>query len=230
VPSRNLLAKLVVQTVLTLVIMGAILFGAAGNWHWPQAWAFLAIFAAATAAIAAFLWRRDPGLLAERLGGLSRQGQSRWDRLFMIGAMVAWCLWLALMALDAQRWALSQMPSWLNIGGGVLIVIGFAAILPVFGANSFAAPVVRLQSERGQRLIDTGPYAIVRHPMYAAAILYLIGMPLLLGSWLGLGVLPILVAGMAPRIFREEDFLARELTGYADYMTRVRWRLVPGVW
>ena len=229
-PPRNLFARLVTQTLASLAVMGGLLFGPAGDARWPQAWAFLAIFAGATAVFAMFLWRRDPGLLAERLGGLSRKGQSRWDRLFMIGAVLAWCLWLALMALDARRWQLSHVPVWLNVAGGLLIAAGFAATLPVFAANSFAAPVVRLQSERGQHLIDTGPYAVVRHPMYAAAMLYLIGMPLLLGSWLGLGAVPLLIAALTPRIFREESFLARELPGYADYMTRVRWRLVPFVW
>jgi protein-S-isoprenylcysteine O-methyltransferase Ste14 len=79
-------------------------------------------------------------------------------------------------------------------------------------------------------VIDTGPYAVVRHPMYAAAILYLVGIPLLLGSWLGLLVVPLMIAGMAPRAVLEERLLRRELQGYADYTTRVRYRLIPGVW
>ncbi len=229
-PSRNLLAQLTAQTLISLAVMGAVLFGSAGDAGWPQGWAFLVLFAGATAVFAAFLWRRDPGLLAERLGGLSRKGQSRWDKLFMIGAVLAWCLWLGLMALDARRWQVSDVPVWLNVAGAALIVAGYAATLPVFAANSFAAPVVRLQSERGQHVIDTGPYALVRHPMYAAAMLYLIGMPLLLGSWIGLAMLPLLITGLAPRVIREERFLRRELPGYADYMTRVRWRLVPHIW
>jgi protein-S-isoprenylcysteine O-methyltransferase Ste14 len=122
------------------------------------------------------------------------------------------------------------MPPWLNAIGGVLIVLGFLATMPVFFANSFAAPVVRVQGERGQRVIDTGPYAIVRHPMYSAALLYLIGMPFLLGSWYGFLFVPAYIAGVAPRAMAEERLLARELPGYADYMTHVRWRLIPGIW
>ena len=110
------------------------------------------------------------------------------------------------------------------------MIAGFLATVLVLRENSFAAPVIRVQTERAQRLIDTGPYAIVRHPMYAAAVLYLVGMPLLLGSWYGLRIVPLMVAGIAPRAVFEERLLKRELPGYADYMTRVRYRLIPGVW
>jgi protein-S-isoprenylcysteine O-methyltransferase Ste14 len=114
--------------------------------------------------------------------------------------------------------------------GGVLVIIGFVGVCRVFAENSFAAPVVRLQSERGQHVIDTGPYAIVRHPMYSAALLYVLGMPLLLGSWDGLAVLPLLLAGLLPRAVFEEKMLERDLPGYAVYMKKVRYRLMPLIW
>jgi protein-S-isoprenylcysteine O-methyltransferase Ste14 len=122
------------------------------------------------------------------------------------------------------------MPLWLNILGGALVIAGFWATTLVFRENSFAAPVVRIQAERKQRVIDTGPYAFVRHPMYAAALLYLVGMPLLLGSWYGFLLVPVIVAGLAPRAVFEERLLERDLPGYADYMRRVRYRLIPGLW
>jgi protein-S-isoprenylcysteine O-methyltransferase Ste14 len=122
------------------------------------------------------------------------------------------------------------MPVWFNALGGVLVILGFLGTMRVFQENSFAAPVVRLQSERGQHVIDTGPYALVRHPMYAAALLYLAGMPLLLGSWYGLAVVPLFLVGLAPRAVAEEKLLNRELPGYAEYMARVRYRLIPGIW
>jgi len=134
------------------------------------------------------------------------------------------------MALDARRWHTSRVPAWLNALGGLLVVAGFLATMLVFRENSFAAPVVRVQAERGQRVVDTGPYAIVRHPMYASAVVYLVGMPLLLGSWLGLLVVPLMIAAMAPRAVMEERLLERELPGYAEYVRRVRYRLVPGLW
>ena len=134
------------------------------------------------------------------------------------------------MALDARRWHLSHMPVWLNAAGGALVIAGFWATAFVFRANTFAAPVVRVQREREQRVIDTGPYAVVRHPMYAAALLYLIGMPLLLGSLYGLPFVLLFVIGIAPRTVAEERLLERELAGYAAYKARVRWRFIPGVW
>jgi protein-S-isoprenylcysteine O-methyltransferase Ste14 len=134
------------------------------------------------------------------------------------------------MGLDAQRWHTSHVPLLLNILGGALVIAGFFGTLVVFRQNSFAAPVVRVQAEREQRVIDTGPYALVRHPMYTAAIPYLAGVPLLLGSWYGLLVVAAMIAGVALRAVSEENLLERKLPGYADYMKRVRYRLIPGLW
>jgi protein-S-isoprenylcysteine O-methyltransferase Ste14 len=134
------------------------------------------------------------------------------------------------MALDAERWHISHIQPSLNVLGGALVIAGFLATMLVFRENSFAAPVVRVQAERKHRLIDAGPYAYVRHPMYAAALLYLVGLPLLLGSWYGLLLVPLFIAGLAPRAIFEERLLKRDLPGYANYMSRVRYRLIPGIW
>jgi protein-S-isoprenylcysteine O-methyltransferase Ste14 len=210
--------------------MGLLLLLLAGNWRWPQAWAFLAIFAVGSVVFSVWLLRRDPALLAARIGPLVQRGQPIWDKVFLVTFIVVWCGWLVLMALDAQRWRTSEMPVLLNVLGAALAIAGFVATLWVFRDNTFAAPVVRVQTERAHHVIDTGPYAVVRHPMYASALLYLIGMPLLLGSWYGLMAVPLFVLGLAPRAVFEERLLRRDLPGYADYMSRVRYRLVPGVW
>jgi len=225
----KLILRLVVDASAWLAFMGLLLLSAAGTWRWPQAWVFLGIFAVGSFAFGAWLIGRDPALLASRLGPLVQRGQPLWDRVFLLAFIAVWCGWLVLMALDARRWRTSDLPLWLNTVGGALVVAGFLATLLVFRENSFAAPVVRVQAERRQRVVDTGPYAIVRHPMYAAAVLYLVGMPLLLGSWYGLLGVPLMIAAMAPRAVLER-LLERELPGYSDYMRRVRYRLVPGVW
>jgi protein-S-isoprenylcysteine O-methyltransferase Ste14 len=224
------MTRLVVQTSVWLGLMGLLLFLAAGTWQWPQAWAFIAIFALGSIAFSAWLIRRDPALLAARLGPLMQRGQPLWDKLFLTIFVCVWLGWLVLMGLDAQRWHTSHIPAWLNMVGGTLVIAGFLATSVVLRANSFAAPVVRVQTERGQRLIDTGPYAYVRHPMYATAILHLVGMPLLLGSWYGVLAVPLFIVGLAPRAVFEEHLLRRDLPGYANYMKRVRYRLIPGVW
>jgi protein-S-isoprenylcysteine O-methyltransferase Ste14 len=224
------MARLIVQTSVWITIMGLLLFVAAGNWLWAQAWAYLAIFIVGSIGFSAWLLRRDPALLASRLGPLMQRGQPLWDRAFLLIFILVWLGWLVLMGLDAQRWRTSSMPVWLNVLGGALVIGGFLATVMVFRENSFAAPVVRVQAEREQRVIDSGPYGWVRHPMYAAAALYLVGMPLLLGSWYGLLVVPLFILGLAPRAVFEERLLKRDLPGYADYMRRVRYRLIPGVW
>lgn len=226
----NLMLRLTIQTAITLIVMAGLLFGAAGTAFWPQAWTFLAIFTITSAGFGLWLQRRDPGLLAARLSSPLQQGQPIWDKLFLLIFILIWLGWLALMGLDAMRWRSSVLPIWLNILGGVLVVTGFLGVCRVFEENSFAAPVVRIQSERGQRVIDTGPYAIVRHPMYAAGLIYLFGLPLLLGSWYGLAMLPLFLAGLIPRAILEERTLQNALSGYADYRRRVRYRLLPGIW
>jgi protein-S-isoprenylcysteine O-methyltransferase Ste14 len=225
-----MMLKIFVQSAAWIGFMALWLFLPAGNWGWVQGWAFIAIFTVGSTLFVAWLIQRDPALLASRMDVSARAGQPWWDRVFLFGFIAFWFCWLAFMAAETQRWHWSHMPAWLEAFGGLLIVAGFAATMPVFAANSFAAPVIAVQGERAQRVIDSGPYALVRHPMYAASALYLIGMPLLLGSWYGLLGTAAFLIGVSLRAIGEEQKLARELPGYAAYMARVPWRLVPYVW
>ncbi len=218
------------KAVLWIVFMGALLFLPAGTLYWRGAWIFMAEFVLAALAVTLWLARHDRDLLRERMAGPFQSGQVFWDKVFMAFIMVVWYSWLVLMALDAKRWRLSHVPDALNIVGALLIPIGFFVAWLTFRENSFAAPVIKIQEERGQRVIDTGPYRIVRHPMYAGAMVYMIGMPLLLGSWLGLIVLPLIFSALTVRIFIEEEALRKGLAGYAEYAARVRYRLIPGIW
>jgi protein-S-isoprenylcysteine O-methyltransferase Ste14 len=219
-----------IKAALWILSMGAVLFLSAGTLDWRGAWIFMAEFVAGSLAVLLWLAWRDPGLLEERLGAPFQRGQAFPDKAFMAFIIVAWYGWLALMALDARRWDLSHMSEALSDAGAVLIAVGLFIGWLTLRENSFAAPVIKIQKERGQRVISTGPYAIVRHPMYAGATLYMIGMPLLLGSWLGLLVLPLILGALLLRIFIEEATLRDGLPGYGDYAARVRYRLIPGVW
>ncbi len=134
------------------------------------------------------------------------------------------------MALDAARWQTSHMPFWGELAGAILILASSAVIWRVFMENSFAAPVVRIQEERGQRIVTTGPYAILRHPMYSGAVLFLLGTPLLLGSCYGLVFVPALVSLLAGRAVLEERMLAERFPEYAAYAEKVRYRLIPFIW
>jgi protein-S-isoprenylcysteine O-methyltransferase Ste14 len=226
-----MIARLVLQTVFGIVWMGALLFGAAGTLAWPAAWWYLIEVGGLSLWIGLWLARHDPGLLAERLAPFVQGEQSRWDRLFMGGVALVWCGWLILMGIDAMRlrWS-APMPVVLASLGSLCVFLCLVFCWFVFRANSYAAPVVKIQTARGHKVIDSGPYALVRHPMYGAALLLFIGTPLLLGSWWGLAAVPVLVAGIGWRAVQEERQLAAQLDGYADYMTRVRYRFVPRIW
>lgn len=218
------------KSILWVVFIGALLFLPAGTLEWRGAWIFMAEFVLAAFAVTVWLARHDRELLKERMGSPFQSGQVFWDKVFMALLMVVWYGWLVLMALEVKRWRLSHMPDALNVTGAILIPIGFFIVWLTFRENSFAAPVIKIQEQRGQRVIETGPYRIVRHPMYSGAMVYLIGMPLLLGSWLGLLVLPLILSALALRIFIEEGALRKGLPGYSEYVARVRYRLVPGIW
>jgi protein-S-isoprenylcysteine O-methyltransferase Ste14 len=219
-----------VKAVLWILSMAALLFWSAGTFNWRGAWIFMAELVIGGLAVTLWLAWRDPGLLKERMSGPFQKGQVFWDKVFMAFIIVVWYSWLVLMALDVKRWALSHLPEALNDAGAVLIPIGFFIVWLTFRENSFAAPVIKLQEERGQHVVSTGPYRIVRHPMYAGATLYMVGTPLLLGSWLGLVVLPLILGALTGRIFIEEAALRKGLPGYGEYAARVRYRLIPGVW
>lgn len=227
---KRLIPKVLAEIAALMVAFAILLFGSAGTWAWPSGWAFLVLFTAVSLVLTLWLARADPGLLAERMKSPIQKGQKPWDRVFLGILSVVYAGWLALMALDARRFGWSDVPLSLQIVGALLIVASYAGIAWVFPTNSFAAPVIKLQAERRQTVVSTGPYAVIRHPMYAFAIWQFVGMPLMLGSWWGLALVPPLVAAIAWRTLGEEKMLREELAGYEAYARRVRWRYAPGVW
>ena len=224
-----MIPKLARQTVVTISIIAAMLFLSAGRLDWPGAWLFLAELGLGGFGMGVRLARHDPELLAERMKPPFQRAQPGWDRWFLVAVASLGAGWLVLMGLD-RRPAGEQLPFWLVVVGAVLMLVSFAIVQWTFQTNSFAAAVVRIQTERGHRVISTGPYALVRHPMYAGAALFLLSVPLMLGSLWGLILAPAMIAMLGLRAVKEERVLAAGLEGYADYMRRVRYRLVPGLW
>jgi protein-S-isoprenylcysteine O-methyltransferase Ste14 len=224
-----MIARLLLQNTIFVVAIGALLFAAAGTLHWLSAWMFLITSALLGPLCGWWLYRVDPALLAERLRPVLQKDQPAADKVFMAAFVVAMLAWLVVMGLDRRHLA-SDMGLALQVFGFVLFLASTLFTLWVFRENSFAAPVVKLQSERAQRVISTGPYAHVRHPMYSGMILFFVGVPLLLGSWLGLAMAPVFLVLFAIRIRIEERTLIAGLAGYSDYAARVRYRLLPGVW
>ena len=225
-----MIRRLIWQSAVWFACMAALLFIPAGTADWPAAWIYLAEMGLATLVITIWLARYNPALLAERMSPLIQRDQKKWDKLLMIVLIVLWCAWFMLMGLDAVRYGWSAVPPWAQALGALAILVAMYIFFLTVRVNSFAAPVVKIQTERGHKVVSDGPYAIVRHPMYAGALLLFAGTPLLLGSWWGLALAPVITVLLAARAVLEERTLARELDGYAEYAARVRYRLIPLVW
>ena len=225
-----MIARLWISLALEAVAFGALLFGAAGTLRWPAAWVFLAVFFAAAAAISQMLVVHNPELLRERLKPIVQRGQARWDQVLISLIAVLFIAWLMLMGLDAQRFRWSNVPTWLQVAGGIGVALGMAIAYSALRENAYAIPVVRMQAERGQRVVSSGPYAVVRHPMYSGVLLLFPSTGLLLGSWWGVGASALLAIGLAVRTALEDRELQRGLDGYAAYAAQVRARLIPLVW
>jgi protein-S-isoprenylcysteine O-methyltransferase Ste14 len=224
------LKRLAAGMVFLFIAFAVPLFGAAGTLAWPAGWVYLALFFGFVMVITAWLYRYNPGLLNERTAGTYQAGQKGWDKALMTLISILFVVWLVLMPLDAVRWGWSQMPTGFQVAGTALLLCSFYLFYRTFRENSFLSPAVRIQKERGQTVISTGPYHYVRHPIYAAALLFLVGTPLLLGSWYGVLLALVLVGLMAQRAVMEERTLREELPGYDAYMAQVKYRLIPYVW
>jgi len=210
-----------------MLFMAVLVFVPAGTLDYWQGWIYLGVFGACCALTTASLLKRDPALVARRLAvGPKAEREPAQKRIQWLASLCV-CGLFVVSAFDYGR-AWSFVPVSVVLIGDLLAILGFAVMYRVFRENSFAAATVTV--EAGQRVISTGPYARIRHPMYAGALLLFLGTPLALGSWWGLVVFIPSVAVLVARLRDEEQFLMRNLPGYADYRDHVRFRLVPGLW
>jgi protein-S-isoprenylcysteine O-methyltransferase Ste14 len=222
--------KVWIALTIETFVFAILLFGSAGTLNWAAGWAFMVLFFGCAWLLVLRLARSDPALLEERMKMRPQPGQPLWDRILLRTIIILWFAWLVLTALDAGRFHWSKVPVWLQWLGGAAVPFAFWIFDWTFKENTFSAPVVRIQKERGHKVISTGPYAIVRHPLYAGALLLMPGTALLLGSWYGLLGSIILGLCLVVRIIMEEKTLLRELDGYPEYTRRLRYRLIPFVW
>jgi protein-S-isoprenylcysteine O-methyltransferase Ste14 len=162
--------------------------------------------------------------------GIGKPDQPRWDKVLFVIMEGLFVAWLVLMPLDAVRFHWSRVSGLLRVVGTLLLLGSFWLFFLTFRENPYLSPAIRVQTERSQRVISTGPYRYVRHPMYAAVIPFIAGTSLLLGSWYGLLSGPILVVVIAFRAVREERVLRSELPGYDAYAAQVHYRFIPHVW
>jgi protein-S-isoprenylcysteine O-methyltransferase Ste14 len=207
--------------------MGLLLFGTAGTMRFWQAWVYLTIFLGASFLTTHYLVRRDPALLERRMRGGPFAERRASQRLIMAFASLGFIAVLMVPALD-RRLGWSAVPLIGVLAGDVLVAIGSYLVFLVYRENTFASATIEVAG--GQRVITTGPYAIVRHPMYASGLLSLPGTPLALGSYWGLLAVAAMIPVLIWRLLDEERVLARDLPGYREYRRRVRYRLVPLIW
>jgi protein-S-isoprenylcysteine O-methyltransferase Ste14 len=207
--------------------MAALLFVPAGTLRYWQAWVFLAVFVSASALITVYLAIHDPGLLERRMRGGPAAEKEVSQKVIMSLAMAGFLGLLVIPAFD-QRFGWSHVPAYVSVIGNALVATGFVFVFLVLKVNTYSASTIQVAED--QKVISTGPYAFIRHPMYAGSFPILIGTPLALGSWCGLYALIVFVPALLWRLLDEERFLRRNLPGYTEYADKVRYRLVPYAW
>jgi protein-S-isoprenylcysteine O-methyltransferase Ste14 len=210
-----------------LFAMAAALFLSAGTLHYWQAWVFLVVFGASSLAITLYLMKKDPGLLQRRVYGGPTAEKTTNQKIIQSLTAVSFIAMLVVPGLG-HRFAWSTVSLYAEVAGDVLVALGFIIIFFVYRENSFTSATIDVYA--GQTVISTGPYALVRHPMYVGGLIMFVGMPLALGSWWGLLVLAAIMPALIWRLLDEENFLTENLPGYTEYRQKVSRRLVPFVW
>jgi len=226
-PPRVRVLLAILQTGGVVLMLGAILFGSAGTFDWPRAWMLLVVFAVCGLITAITLNLKIPGLMDERRK--KHENVKRWDRI-LVRAFTAMYFPMFILCGLTVRLDWAEMPMAMSVIGLLLIPMFYGLITWAPLVNNHLEYHVRIQTDRDHTVCDRGPYRAIRHPAYAGLVLFFLGVPVSLGSWWGL--LPGLVAVcvIAVRTVLEERTLRAELPGYEDYMRRVRYRWIPGVW
>jgi protein-S-isoprenylcysteine O-methyltransferase Ste14 len=210
-----------------LIVLAVMLFLPAWTLAYWQAWIFLAVFSVATLAITIYLMKNDPKLLERRMHSGPSAEKERSQQIIQSLAMAAFIAVIVFPVID-HRCGWSRVPAPVAVVGDVLVALGFLLIFFVFKANTYASSIIEVGTE--QTIVTTGPYALVRHPMYIGALVMLFGVPLALGTWWGLFTIIPMTLVLVWRLLNEERFLAKNLAGYSEYRTKVRYRLLPFIW
>lgn len=225
------LVRLIGGIVYVAAIYGLALFLPAGTMNWWRAWVLLGVTVFSTAISTAYLSSTNPDIIRERWKPLIRKDQPLADKILSSLLVLLYIGGIVAAPLDVFRWHLLPKPGPIvsSLGLG-LYISSWIIITRVLRENAFASASVRYQAERQHRVIETGPYSIVRHPLYAGAIPLFLGLPLWLESYAAVLTGFLVGTVMIFRIKFEERFLIRRLPGYGDYVHRVKWRLIPGIW
>lgn len=221
--------RLALRLSIAFVVMSAALFGSAGSVAWSQAWLYMVIQFSFWALTAAWLKKHNPQILKERMVFLKPEAKG-WDKVILITSTIVFIPYLLLPGLDAVRYRWSSIPLAIVALGFVGVIISLLLIFSVIQANKYLSRFVEVQRERGHKVIISGPYQYVRHPMYVGLILLLYTIPVALGSLWTLLPASVLTLLFVIRTHYEDKTLHQELEGYKAYSGRVKYRLLPGIW
>lgn len=223
--------KLLLQTLATFIggslLLGLLLFLPAGTFNYWQAWVFIVVFMITLSVFGIYFSIKDPALVERRKQAGPTAEQSTLQKVVITIVFASLLALFVLSALD-RRFSWSQVPPLVSWFGDALLVLSFIMFYFVFNVNSYGASNIRV--EPNQKVISTGPYALVRHPMYDGSIVMIVSIPLALGSWWTLTLLVITIPVLIIRILDEEKVLAKGLPGYTEYEQKVRYRLLPYLW
>ena len=226
---KGLVAKLIARFISGLIFIGAILFGTAGTFYWPEAWVYIVIQFGWSAALTVWLWSHDPELLKDRLK-FTKKSAKGWDKVLTFVSMPFYILYLVIPGFDAVRYQWSHVPVWAKVACFILLAGSFLWISWIMKENTFLSRFVEIQEERGHKVINTGPYRFIRHPMYIGATILLLSLPVALGSLYALIPTAFCVIFIIIRTVLEDKTLHKELEGYVEYAKKTKYRLIPGIW
>lgn len=217
--------SLVARLVSCLIAMCLLLILPAGDWYWVEAYVFIAMFLIFFVANMAYFGRHDPSLFKKRS---KMKPEKEWDLVFTVFSGAMFFALLVLSGLDAVRFGWSDIPLYLEVAGFVLVSISLAGVFLVMKENTYLFRIVKVV--KGQKVIETGPYSVVRHPMYSSFMVMMIGLPLALGSYYSFIPSLLVCLSIVFRTVKEDETLQKELSGYKAYTKKTRYKLIPGIW
>jgi len=223
--SEYQLKKMVyVRIVLFFPVLAAFFFLPAGTWNYPEAWVYIAILFIPMLFVLNYLMKNDPALLERRMR--MRETQSVQKKVISL----SWVYFLLAFLLPGfdKRFGWSNVPFVVALAASLIVLVSYLAVIQVFKTNSYASRVVEIM--KGQKVISTGPYAVVRHPMYVAVSFMYVASPLALGSYWAMIPAALIIPLLMARIKNEEEVLEKELDGYKEYKQKTKYRLIPGIW
>lgn len=227
--NMSLDARVVLRVILGFIFMSALLFISAGTIGWTEAWIYIGLQFGFSIPVSLWLRKKNPELLENRLA-LVKKKQKGWDKVILISTTPFFFALLIVPGLDAVRYHWSFISVEVKIIAYIVMVLSLASFFIVLRENAFLSRVVEIQEDKGHHVITTGPYRIVRHPMYVGVILLIFAIPVALGSLFGLIPAFVLAAGIVIRTVLEDKTLHKELPGYSEYAQKTKFRLLPGIW